>query len=258
MSIELIIIFFKTLLSVSLLLQSFELLSIASKIGPDSPWSWSHVRNDFAHWPAILLRILDILYEKYFKLLVLVQIILAMLLPLHPVFPALLLIGTYLLIALRFRGQFNGGSDTMTMTSLLSALLLSLPQPKVINLPLGLYFLAFQSTLSYFIAGMVKLKSKSWRTGQALHAFLLHSNYLVPEKLQYLSNNKLLMLVASYFIIIFECSFPILWLFPALTGYYLFTAFAFHIANYYIFGLNRFVFAWLCTYPALLLPWLRT
>ena len=83
----------------------------------------------------------DHLYERNFKLLVFVQIILALGLPLIPQITIPFLIISYFLIALRFRGNFNGGSDAMTMATLLSLLLIFIfPSKGLIN-SIGFYLL---------------------------------------------------------------------------------------------------------------------
>jgi len=234
------------LLSLSLLLQSFEMLNISSKVGAHSPWSWNHVRNDFAHWPSFFLFSFDHLYEENFKFLVLTQIILTLCLLWEPHIVIFFLIMTYFLIALRFRGNFNGGSDAMTMVTLVS---LTFAFQKT---SIGFYLLAFHCTLSYFMAGMVKLRNKSWRSGLALQTFLTHSNYAIPSKIQKWTNQKSWMILGSWIVILFECSFPLVWLFPKLTTYYVVAASLFHVINYFCLGLNRFVFTWIASYPALL------
>lgn len=251
MTIELTMTLSLVLLSLSLLVQSFEMLSLCSKVITNSPWSWHHVRNDFIHWPPFLLFSFDHLYVNHFKLLILIQIALSFCLPLLPPMIIPFLIITYLLVALRFRGNFNGGSDAMTMVTLISLLLLFIfPSQKLTN-AIGFYLLAFHCTLSYFISGVVKFKNSSWRSGVALEVFLTQSNYAVPASIQRLAQQKMFVTTGSWLIILFESCFPLVWVFPNLTGLYITAAFLFHIINYFCLGLNRFVFAWLVTYPAL-------
>lgn len=245
MSLELTTTLSISLLSLSLLLQSLEMLSLCNRVAANTPWSWSHIRNDFIHWPPFLLSSFDQLYGHHFKFLILTQVVLALLLPAMPALMLPLLITTSLLIALRFRGSFNGGSDAMTMATTIS-LLLSLSSP------VGFYLLAFHCTLSYFIAGIVKLKSNAWRSGEALPIFLTQSNYAVPLPIQNIASHKFVMTLASWGVIGFECSFPLVWLLPQLTPTYIILAILFHVMNYFCLGLNRFVFTWFVSYPALL------
>lgn len=237
------------LLSSSLLIQCFELYSLCDRIAPNNPWSWVHVRNDFKHWPLPLLFILDRIYQENFKSLILLQLVLAFLLPLAPSFAAPILTALYILITLRFRGSFNGGSDSMSMMTLIG-LNFALHESAT---TIGFHLIGFYSTVSYFIAGLVKLKNKYWRSGFALKIFLTQSNYWIPETIQELAQQRIFTIPASFLLIFFECSFPIVWLLPSLTKFYVAGACIFHIVNYFCLGLNRFVFAWLATYPALFL-----
>ena len=140
----------------------------------------------------------------------------------------------------------------MTMATLLSLILIFIfPSQGLIN-SIGFYLLSFHCTLSYFMTGIVKLKNKSWRSGLALQAFLTHSNYTVPTKIQHLAKQKLFLSSGSWLVIVFECSFPLVWIFPKLTLFYIMAAILFHVINYFCLGLNRFVFTWLASYPALL------
>jgi len=242
------------LLSVSLLIQGFELYSLCGRIASNTPWSWAHVRRDFNHWPPAVLFILDRIYEVNFKYLILLQLTLAFFLSVIPSFAVPALTALYILIALRFRGNFNGGSDSMSMMVLISlnfALYNSTTN-------IGFHLVGFYCTVSYFIAGLVKLKNKYWRTGFALKVFLTQSNYSIPEPIQKWAHQRIFILLSSTLVILFECTFPIIWLLPGLTKLYVAGALIFHIINYFCLGLNRFVFAWAATYPALFFCTLNT
>jgi hypothetical protein len=58
--------------------------------------------------------------------------------------------------------------------------------------------------------------------------------------------------LGSWSVLCFECGFPVALLVPSVTLPWLAVGLLFHVANAYIFGLNRFVFAWLAAYPSLL------
>jgi hypothetical protein len=140
----------------------------------------------------------------------------------------------------------------------LTGLLVSLlsPSEKLFGLG-GLFYIAAQLTLSYFVAGVVKLKTRTWRSGQALKVFLEHSNYAIPAPVRALAQYNWFNRGVSWFVILWECCFPLLWLTrPSMalmvTGLFLGNAFIFHLGNFVAFGINRFVFAWLAAYPALL------
>lgn len=240
------------LLGFSLLIQSLEMLAIHKKIGQHSAWDWNHIRGEFNFLPQFLQKLLDWFYAKHFKDLVWLQLSLIALLEFYPRWPfSLLLALTCLLIGWRFKGVFNGGSDYMTMAQLLG-LTLSLSKPNnTYTLKLGLYYIALQTTLSYFIAGVVKLRNRSWRNGMALEVFLSHSNYSVPRRLQSFFRYPLISIASAWGVILWECLFPAIWLMPTLTPVFLMMGFLFHLGNFFTFGLNRFVFAWIASYPAI-------
>ncbi|MCB0348082.1 MAG: HTTM domain-containing protein, partial [Bdellovibrionales bacterium] len=145
-------------------------------------------------------------------------------------------------------GSFNGGSDYMTILVLLtSTSAFLLPQySHYIWIYLGV-----QVVLSYFISGVVKLKQPTWRSGESLLYLIQSSNYQIPDKTKHLITNKKVAAALSWVVIIFEISSPLVLLSPNICFFYLVIATTFHIANFYVFGLNRFIFAWLASYPAL-------
>jgi hypothetical protein len=133
----------------------------------------------------------------------------------------------------------NGGSDTMTMQILLAAFVASLfPHSARMQYAAAAY-VAIQLVLSYFVAGVAKLKQHEWRKGRALP--------------QFLGRTGSPWLVRSWLVMLFECLFPVCLLSPTLTLAFLAFGSLFHLANFYYFGLNRFIFVWLAAYPALLL-----
>ncbi|MBS2035682.1 hypothetical protein JST97_11895 [bacterium] len=130
-----------------------------------------------------------------------------------------ILIGITLLSAIRFGGSLNGGSDYMTLV-ILSSLLL----------PWGRIYLAVQLTLSYVVAGLVKIRLPEWRNGKTLT--------LLTGLPAFLSLPMLL----------WECSFPLAWSSPRLLWLYLAVGVCFHLCNAKILGLNRFFWIWLAAY----------
>jgi hypothetical protein len=61
-----------------------------------------------------------------------------------------------------------------------------------------------------------------------------------------------LILVLSWLVIVWECALPVVWVKPTWAPVYLLIGAFFHLGNFLIFGLNRFFFAWIAAYPALL------
>ena len=154
----------------------------------------------------------------------------------------------------RFAGPYNGGSDRMGLL-ILYCLTLAHALPPGLAREAAFGYLALQVVLSYFISGQVKLVNPDWRRGVALRDVFAFSAYPVSEGLRGYARRPRLMLAMSWAVILFELAFPASLLHPDLLIAALVAALAFHLANACLFGLNRFVWAWLAAYPSLI--WLQ-
>lgn len=165
---------------------------------------------------------------------------------------ALLAVGVAILV--RFQGPYNGGSDRMGLLILFCLTLAQLlPSQEWRELALG--YLALQLVLSYFIAGWVKVVNPDWRNGRALQDVFLFSAYPVSEHLRAWANRPRALSCMSWAVMIFELLFPFTLLSTETLVAGLVVAAAFHLANVYLFGLNRFFWTWLAAYPSIL--WLQ-
>lgn len=141
-----------------------------------------------------------------------------------------------------WRGLFNGGSDVMTNLTLLAI---------ATENRVAFMILATQVLASYFISGLVKLKSKSWRQGEDLPVFIRAAVVKGPEFLpKILTKNPQ---QTSIFAAVFELILPIGMLFPKTILPALFCGLVFHRMNFFLFGLNRLFWSWLAAYPSLFL-----
>lgn len=168
--------------------------------------------------------------------------------------PLVGLAGVSLLILHRFQGPYNGGSDRMGLLALWCLVLARLlPVPALKELAFG--YLGAQLMLSYFISGGVKIVNPDWRSGRALRDVFQFSAYPVAQDLRRLAGRPQLLRVMSWAVMGFELLFPLtlLWKPALIAG--LVVAATFHLANACLFGLNRFFWTWLATYPAIL--WLQ-
>lgn len=153
------------------------------------------------------------------------------------------------LINLRWRGTYNGGSDMMSLV-VASGLLVS----KIVHPTAGLLYIGVQSTLSYFIAGVIKIQKKDWRSGKALAAFLQNSVFDSPHPhVEKIYANRNIILILTWLTLAFECLFPLALLNVGTTVLFIAIAAIFHFSNIYIFGLNRFFWAWASSWPGVLL-----
>lgn len=253
-----------------LIQQSFEMVCILRLIGADGIWQWKILDREFKIFSRPVQSLLRMfLAPPRFFYLVVLQLFLSVILmainnislPLAmPNLPSnltatilpLTLFMLFLsasMIAIRFRGTFNGGSDYMTLI-ILSALLVAAAWPALAE-P-ALIYVAVQTCLSYFVAGIVKIKEARWRNGYMLRDFIIHTNYSVPERVITLFKraSRLELMIYTWPILLFECGFPVAFLNLKICYFFLAIGLCFHLANVYVFGLNRFFFAWLSAYPA--------
>jgi hypothetical protein len=164
--------------------------------------------------------------------------------------PVSVLFVSTLLVSVHFRGRFSGGADSMGLV-LLSGLSVAAWWPE--HTSTALIYVGVQSTLSYLIAGAAKLRRPRWRTGEALRSFFgTGSPYDVPESFQAFLKRGQLAQGASWIIILFElilgaALFDSRWLLIWISA-----AMLFHFLNFIAFGLNRFWWIWIATYPALI------
>ena len=238
--------------ALAVLLQTIELLQLRRAFSDAGVWRWPLLRPEHAGFPAPLRGLFALVLPYRPFLLLLALRLLAALALLGWSRPPLLLFLAFsqLAIGVRFRGSFNGGSDSMTLLILLGLSLAAATRPEPLGSKAGLTYIAVQLTLSYFIAGIAKLKEAEWRDGRALAGFLTSSAYAVPGWARRLAAPALVRPLA-WSVIGFECGFPLAFFDPRLCLLLMAAGAAFHVANAYVFGLNRFVFAWLAAYPAL-------
>jgi hypothetical protein len=172
-----------------------------------------------------------------------------------------------IVILLRWRGAFNGGSDFLGL-HLVSILFLARLFPASSRVAMGgLWYISLQVVWSYFIAGWVKVKNSEWRSGAALAGFLKTSIYTDSKTDNYTDNcndnstvngwltrathSVGLMQSLTWCFLVFELVFP-LSLFGGNYSLILMTIGAcFHFSNFILFGLNRFFWIWISAYPAL-------
>ena len=178
------------------------------------------------------------------------RVVLAVLL-IAGVFPLLIagaLLMTSVLLIWRFRGPYNGGSDAMSVLVLLCVWLSHLA-PSTLWQEIAVGYAVLQLILSYFQAGWVKLVNPEWRSGKALREVFGWSAYPVAHSLRHLSERKTLLWFASWCVIVAELLFPLAFFYQSTLIAALICAGCFHLANAVLFGLNRFVLAWISAYP---------
>jgi hypothetical protein len=152
----------------------------------------------------------------------------------------LVLLLSHLILCWRYRGTYNGGSDMITLMTLLGlAMSYSFPDDSPMR-TFGLFFISVHSISSYFLSGVYKLKKKSWQDGTALSIFL-KKNWPLQ-----------IMKILSWGALCFEVGFPLSLVNLKLAYVFIALAFVFHTLNAVLLGLTRFLFAWAATWPAIL------
>lgn len=169
---------------------------------------------------------------------------------LHPytAFPLLLI---HLMICAKLGGSFNGGSDFMISALLLSLTSASFFEAGSAGRKYSLVYLIVQTVFSYFVSGLAKLKEGEWRNGTAISKLLALQTYPVPARLKDFFSGRSISFCAAWMILVFEVFFPLALSSPQACIGFLALGVFFHLFNAAAFGLNRFLYAWLATYPAL-------
>ena len=254
MSLALAIRLFEILLGFSLLVQTLEQLRVQSL---DRVSDWGIQRTEIPRRPRWLLAVLDGLFRPpTMKVFLWTRGALAVALmtgnlPLWGAV-ALFLMGVALLF--RWRGAFNGGSDFMTLVALTGLLLAHIVGAWVGSAQawrLALWYVTLQSVTSYFVSGWVKLLRHEWRTGAALPAFLDTGVYgpLSPGSV---FRRPAVARTCAWAFTLWEGCFPLALLDVRLALAFCAVATLFHFLVFFFFGLNRFFWAWMVTFPAVM------
>jgi hypothetical protein len=226
------------LFSFALLLQCIEMISISREEIFLNVWSFKNLKGSLPF---------QVVFEKIFsktgfRFLLLFQFFLILISALAPARPLLILAIAFihLIICIRFRGIFNGGSDMMVFI---------IASGLIIGGKIGLIYISIHTCYSYFKAGIAKILQPSWRSGIAINQFLRISLY---SNIRKLDPHKYLSRILSYSVLGFELIIPIIFFYPKIGPIYFATAIAFHFINFLVFGLNRFLWIWLSAWPAVI------
>ena len=253
MELTLAIRIFEILLGFSLALQSLEYLRIAKL---DRVNDWAILRTEIPSRPRWVRPLLDrLLTPRAYRVLIALRLALALGLMSGGLGlgGAVMLFAMALVLLLRWRGAFNGGSDFMTLVGLTGLLIAhglgALTSPEL-GWRAGLWYVTLQSITSYFVSGWVKLLHPSWRTGRALPLFLdtgIHGPLPVDSAFR----RPGLARVVSWSFTVWEGLMPLALLDPRLALLLCAVAGCFHLLVYRFFGLNRFFWAWIVSFPAI-------
>jgi len=232
---------------------ALELLWVRRALADDGAFGWPVLRRELASAPAWLRWVADrVLSYRGTCAVLVVQLAAALALPwcAHPALPWAVF-ACALAISIRFRGAYNGGSDAMLLVVML-ALGLARSAPGSRLATVGLAYAAAQLVLSYFVAGVAKLRDPAWRAGRAMALVVALPPYRVPARLQAVIARPPIAALATWSVLGFECGFPLVFSRPSACTALAIAGAAFHLGNAIVFGLDRFLWTWLAAYPALL------
>jgi hypothetical protein len=238
----------------SMCIQTLEYWRMRPATRGEGLWIWSIQRQDIPN--AWMRQVLDALFtDNMFSTLLVLRFVALASLAIqgnHIVNIGFLFLSN-LAILIRWRGAFNGGSDFMTLvvlTGLLIAQIVSLHSGPELGWRAGFWYITIQSITSYFMSGSVKLLRSEWRNGSAMITFLnaaIHG----PLPTGHWLRKAWLAALGSWAFILWECLAPLALLDARLALLFCIIAALFHFLVFWFFGLNRFFWAWLATFPAI-------
>lgn len=165
-----------------------------------------------------------------------------------------LMLASSIWLTVRSRGPVCGGSDSMFFQVQLGLLVAHLGFLGPAAPRIGLGWIAAQSVLSYFLAAVSKARNRSWWNGQALqNLFASTGPYALIPAVRPWATNEFRCRWLGWTVVLLQLAAPAVLVLPPEGRWVLIVLLGgFHLANAFVIGLNRFVWAWFATYPALL------
>lgn len=143
------------------------------------------------------------------------------------------------------------GSDQAQILIILTLFLLYFNPSNFTNSTIVL-FISVQLTFCYIIAGFSKLSSPLWRNGDALVLIFRTNIYGNLTMYHIFSNYPTIKKYSALFIILLECSFPIIFFIPLkFSLIIILLMIIFHFITSITMGLNTFMFSFISFYPSL-------
>ncbi len=245
------------LFSLSLFVQTAEYFKLLPYTDAKSIWSWKIQRADIPKSQHLLGLVLDVLLNQSgYRIILALRLITAVVLLIFGVsiWAAWILFLSNLLLLVRWRGAFNGGSDFMTLVVTCGLVLGqtgSLFLGEAMGWVVTLWYICIHSITSYFMSGWVKLTSKEWISGVCMPIFLDTGVY-GPLKPGSVLAQKPIAILCSWSFILWESLMPLALTNVTVAWVFCSVALLFHFLVFLFFGLNRFFWAWAASLPAIL------
>jgi hypothetical protein len=242
------------LVGIGTILASAELLSLHKVWSRNGLFSWAVTRTCYtSQMRSGSIIFLDAVCDdpQYTALLGLEMLcgvaLLLNIFPNHMMYLLLAILFVHLLTFLRNLG--TDGADQMQTLLLVSlACYYATPDPLIKRAAIG--FIALQTVLAYFTAGIVKFWSSAWLKGTVLRESLalgMGSEAFYKWMPKSSRANQLLCLS----VVAYECLFPLsIVLKPSMSLAVLGAGVLLHLTNAFALGLPRFLFTFVAAYPA--------
>lgn len=249
------VLFTARILSIGAAIDAAEILLTPREYAASGIYSWELMRTN-NRWSTmgVTSRVLDGLFSQAgFMTLMALQVVVALSVLgglATPLLPEAIFLLFLLRGAINVRHQYGlDGADQMNVI-VLASLVLWCVAPSPLAKEVALWFIAFQSVLSYVTAGVAKAVSPIWRSGAAVRDIVNTRSYGSRIAVGLFDRLPALKPIACWWVILFECTFPLALLSPRLAFFYFAMGVAFHIGIAATMGLNNFVWPFLATYPA--------
>lgn len=245
------------LFSLSLLVQTLEYFKLLPYTQEEGIWAWHLQRADIPSNQRFIRWMFDILLSPLgYKTLLALRLTAALSLVLIGVgiWSAWFLFLSNLVLLVRWRGAFNGGSDFMTLVltcGLAVGQTCALFVGDGVGWVVTLWYISIHSITSYFMSGWVKLISKEWITGICMPIFL-NTGVFGPLREGSILARRPIAILCSWSFILWEALMPLALVNVKLAWVFCSIALVFHFLVFLFFGLNRFFWAWAATLPAIL------
>jgi hypothetical protein len=245
------------LLGFSLIIQTLEYLKLLPWTVEGGIWDWRIQRFDIPPSAPLIAALLDFIFiSANYKILLISRLLCGISLMTMGVNPvsAWFLLFTNLLLLIRWRGAFNGGSDFMTLVLTCGLTLgqsIGLFEGEAMGWVAALWYICIHSITSYFMSGWVKLLNGSWRRGVSLPIFL-NTGVFGPLPANSIFNKPWFSSLCSWTFILWEAGMPLSLISFEIAMIFCAAAVVFHFLVFWFFGLNRFFWAWVTSLPAIL------
>lgn len=249
------------LLGTGQIVTSLEYLCMRKEFASGGVYPWPVLRLSMPPRPAPIHRLREMLFcERGVVMLLTVRLLLAsMLLVLSWIesvarLAVVALSAVLLLFNVRLPWGMEGADDIAVHVSLgLAAFAVT----RWFDAPsLGLYYIAAYAGLAYVTAGVTKLAEPTWRDGVALEWVVNLQAFGARWAMDLLAPRPRLRCALSWLVMLAEVCAPLALLLPARgIAIALAAGLVFHVTLAVCMGLNTFVWAFLATYPGVLLVW---